>query len=128
MRKQLLALVFVMTAGPLAAQEAMTESEKLAFWEQVSACYMPPEDTYNITVTVRFELDRDGQVVNDLVERIGAPAEANAQVRNLYEAARAAIVRCDRAGYDLPQEKYIYWQDIEMTFRAPVRGVGEGTE
>lgn len=109
------------------AQEAMTEAEKMAFWEQVSACYEVPENTYDIAITVRFELDREGNVVDRLVERIGAPSEADTQVRNLYEAARAAILRCGRRGYDLPEHKYVYWQDIEMTFQAP-RRVEESTD
>ena len=33
-----------------------------------------------------------------------------------YEAARRAILRCGTKGYDLPQEKFGQWRDIEMTF------------
>ena len=32
------------------------------------------------------------------------------------EAARRAIIRCSRDGYQLPPDKYAHWRDIEMTF------------
>lgn len=121
MRKILLASVFAVAAHASQAQEAMTEAEKLDFWDQVAQCYLPPEGTYNIGITVRFELDRDGRIVDNLVEIVGPTSDTDEQMRNLYEAARAAIVRCGRRGFDLPASKYVYWQDIQMTFRAPVR-------
>ncbi|MGR3684765.1 MAG: energy transducer TonB, partial [Paracoccaceae bacterium] len=39
-----------------------------------------------------------------------------AAARQAFEAAKRAIIRCGSRGYDLPQEKYSQWQDIEMTF------------
>ena len=33
-----------------------------------------------------------------------------------FEAARRAVLRCQRGGFDLPIEKYDHWRDIEMTF------------
>ena len=33
-----------------------------------------------------------------------------------FQAARRAVLRCQRDGYDLPQEKYLQWQKIQFTF------------
>ena len=43
----------------------------------------------------------------DIVRRLGG---------NLGQAARRAILRCQKGGYNLPVEKYEHWREIEMTF------------
>ena len=37
-------------------------------------------------------------------------------VRLAFEAGRRAILRCQRSGYDLPEEKYPLWKRMEITF------------
>ena len=33
-----------------------------------------------------------------------------------FRKARTAVISCGRRGFDLPDEKYEHWRDIEMTF------------
>ncbi len=118
--KKVLGFVSAMAlATPLVAQEAMTDAEKADFWAQIASCWMVPEGVRGTDVTVRFELDPRGRVVDRLVERVGTLDEATADMSAMYEAARRAILQCGRRGFDLPEEKYVYWQDIQMTFRSP---------
>jgi hypothetical protein len=68
-------------------------------------------------VTLGFELDPAGRVVSgpSLIEDSGG---SDAAVRTAYEAARRAILRCQRGGFPLPAEKYEQWREVEMTFDA----------
>jgi hypothetical protein len=36
--------------------------------------------------------------------------------KTAFQAARRAILRCQKDGYKLPVEKYDHWWDIEITF------------
>ncbi|KIT15547.1 hypothetical protein jaqu_27950 [Jannaschia aquimarina] len=65
-------------------------------------------------VTVAFAMDRDGNPRTDTIEMISTNGGADA--RRAFEAARRAIIRCARGGYDLPSEKYAHWQQVEITF------------
>ena len=43
-------------------------------------------------------------------------ASSAAAVQTAFQAARRAVLRCEKGGYDLPAEKYEQWKEIEMTF------------
>ena len=70
----------------------------------------------NITVTVAFSLDRAGKVVPGSLNMLGSEGGEGRPLETAFEAARRAILRCQRGGYILPSEKYSHWQDIEITF------------
>ena len=68
------------------------------------------------TVVVAVSMTETGKPERSSIRMLshsGGPADAAQQA---YEAARRAIIRCGADGFDLPQEKYAQWRDIEMTF------------
>ena len=97
----------------------MTGGEKDAFRLAVNACWHvdPGAEWARVAVTVGFSLGQDGRVVGD-VRMISASGGNDAQTATAFQAARRAILRCQRSGYKLPPEKYQSWQNMEMTFDA----------
>ena len=95
----------------------MTGSERDAFRVAVSSCWNVDvgSEAANVTVTVGFELGRDGKVQGD-VRQIGGSGGSDAAISTAYNAARRAILRCQREGFQLPADKYDQWQSVEMTF------------
>ena len=61
-------------------------------------------------------MTRDGKPVVNSIRMLSSEGGSADAVRQAFEAARRAIIRCGARGYDLPSEKYAQWQDIEMTF------------
>ncbi|WP_103763412.1 hypothetical protein [Roseovarius confluentis] len=86
------------------------------FREDVQRCWNPAEG--GAVVTVAFEMNRDGTVVDDSLRSI--PREMSDT--DSFMAARRAILRCGREGYDLPAEQHEAWREIEMTFDPVVEG------
>ena len=68
------------------------------------------------TVIVGLQMNQDGTPVIGSIRMLSASGGGDAAARQAFEAAKRAIIRCGSRGYDLPQEKYSQWQDIEMTF------------
>ncbi|MGB0968183.1 MAG: hypothetical protein ACPGUX_08370 [Halocynthiibacter sp.] len=72
-----------------------------------------------VTITVHFSLDRDGNITSrpELADWEGGSREA---ANIAFRAANSAISRCqnrgNRRGYDMPAEKYGHWRDIEAVF------------
>ena len=101
------------TAGP-----PMTRGEREALRLAVQACWIVDNgsEASNITVTVGMELDQDGRVVPGSLRMVGASEGSAAAVQTAFQAARRAVLRCEKGGYDLPAEKYEQWKEIEMTF------------
>jgi len=104
---------------PAAATAQLTQTEAQGFREAVQACWNPGP-AGDPAVTIRFALDRDGRPVPDSFRVAGGPGDRARQ--QAFDAARRAVLRCARDGYDLPAAKYDAWDDVEMTF-APT-GVG----
>jgi len=75
----------------------------------------PGAQAAGVTVTIVFGLDRQGKVISgpDLLTSSGGTSGA---VNAAYEAARRAVNRCGRDGFDLPEDKYEQWRVVEMTF------------
>ena len=63
-----------------------------------------------------MSLDRDGKVVGSSLRRLSASGGSENAANVAFEAARRAILRCQRGGYKLPIEKYDHWRDVEITF------------
>ena len=103
---------------PVAAQgPPMTGSERDAFRVAVSSCWNVDvgSEAASVTVTVGFELGRDGKVVGD-VRQIGGSGGSDAAIQTAFGAARRAILRCQQDGFQLPEDKYEQWRAVEMTF------------
>ncbi len=98
----------------------LTGGETTAFRLAVGNCWNVDTGgrAANVKVTVRFELDRSGRVVNNQVELVRAEGGEAAAQRAAYDKARRAILRCsnESGGYKLPAEKYSQWRVIEATF------------
>lgn len=68
------------------------------------------------TVAVGFSMERDGRPDVGSIRLIGSEGGSDVAVRQAFEAARRAIIRCGASGFDLPEEKYELRQEIRMTF------------
>jgi hypothetical protein len=96
----------------------LTQGEKDALRISVQECWVVDvgSQAANVTVTVAMSLDRDGRVVGGSLRRLSATGGNENAANVAYEAARRAILRCQRGGYNLPIEKYDHWRDVEITF------------
>ncbi|WP_305972321.1 MULTISPECIES: cell envelope biogenesis protein TolA [unclassified Mameliella] len=114
------ALADALSAAPPDVPEGppMTRGEREALRLAVQACWIVDNgsEASNVTVTVGMELDQDGRVVPGSLRMIGASEGSSAAVQTAFQAARRAVLRCEKGGYDLPAEKYEQWKEIEMTF------------
>lgn len=100
-------------AGP-----PMTGSDKDGFRIAVRQCWVVDVGSRaaDVTVTVGFSLDQAGKVIGGSLKMIDYEGGDGSPVKTAFEAARRAILRCQKTGYDLPIEKYSQWRDVEMTF------------
>lgn len=96
----------------------LTGGETDAFRVAVGGCWVvdPGARSAGVKVTVSFSLGRDGKVVANDIRQVSATGGDAATQRAAFQAARRAILRCQKGGYPLPVEKYEHWRDIEMTF------------
>jgi len=68
------------------------------------------------TVVVAVEMAETGRPDTASIRMLRHSGGSAQAARQAFEAARRAIIRCGADGYELPQEKYAQWRDIEMTF------------
>ncbi|MDC0738781.1 hypothetical protein N6L24_10855 [Cognatishimia sp. SS12] len=96
----------------------LTAGERDALRISVQECWVVDvgSQAANVTVTIAMSLDRAGQVVSGSLRQIAAEGGDEAATRAAFDAARRAILRCQRGGYNLPIEKYDHWREVEMTF------------
>ena len=96
----------------------MTSGEKDGLRVAVSACWIVDtgSQSADVTVTIGLSMSQDGTVVPGSLELIGAEGGSEDAQRSAFEKARRAILRCEKGGYPLPQDKYEQWKNIEMVF------------
>ena len=96
----------------------MTSGEKDGLRVAVSACWIVDtgSQSADVTVTIGLSMNQDGSVVAGSLELIGAEGGSADAQRSAFEKARRAILRCEKGGYPLPQDKYEQWKDIVMVF------------
>lgn len=98
----------------------LTSGEKDSFRLAVSRCWLVDtgSEAANVTVTIRFDMTEDARVVSNSIQQVAASGGSDAAIRSAYDSGRRAILRCQNegGGYDLPQEKYGQWREIELTF------------
>lgn len=68
------------------------------------------------TVVVAFDMARDGTPQSGTLRMIEFTGGSETAARQAFEAARRAILRCARDGYDLPEESYGRWAQVELVF------------
>lgn len=95
----------------------LSAGEKESLRVAVSSCWNVDVGgrSADTVVTVAVSLDREGKVVGG-VELVGSSGGDDAAVASAFQAARRAILRCQRGGFPLPAEKYDHWKTVEMTF------------
>ena len=71
-------------------------------------------EALRVVVTVGVSMTRDGRPGNPRLVRFSGGSEAAARIA--FDAARRAILRCGLEGYDLPEDRYEQWREIEITF------------
>lgn len=96
----------------------LTRGESDGLKLAVEACWIVDvgSQAANVTVTVGYELDREGRVLTDTLRMISAQGGTGGAVDAAFASARRAILRCQAGGYELPPEKYDHWKKVEMTF------------
>lgn len=108
------------TSAPSSAPAGppLTGGETGAFLDAVGACWTVDSggQAAEVVVTLAFSLDRDGKVVGNNVELVGYEGGNETVANTAYQSARRAILRCQSSGYDLPDDKYEQWKDVEITF------------
>ncbi len=68
------------------------------------------------TVVVGFDMTRDGRPDSASLRLIEFTGGSDTAAQQAYEAARRAILRCGANGYDLPEESYDHWDQVELVF------------
>lgn len=77
-------------------------------------------DFRSLIVTVRFELDQQGNVIGGLVEPV-KPNPPTGAFQLAFRQARTAVLRAQP--FRMPAEKYERWRVVEVTFN-PSKGIG----
>ncbi len=99
----------------------LTAGEKEAFGLAVGRCWNVGSLSIGARATrvvVTFGLRRDGVPVVESIAMGAFEGGSEADARRAFEAARRAIIRCGREGFELPAEKYGRWREVEATFNA----------
>ena len=106
------------------AQPRMTPAERDAFRMAAQGCwtYDPASPAGRSTVTVGFDLDREGRVAG-AVELVWHDAPTPDAADEAFEAARRAILACQTHAVPLPPESHEQVRYAEMTFEAPTRAI-----
>jgi len=97
----------------------MTAGEKDALRVSVQQCWNVgslSSDALRVTVTVAVSMNENGKPDNASIRMVGSEGGADGAVKQAFEAARRAIIRCGARGFPLPAEKYGEWAEIEMVF------------
>lgn len=110
--------VVVDEAQPKVSSAPLTGGEKDAFKNQVLNCWAVNigSRAANVSVIVSMDMQPDGKVVASSMEMIGYKDGNQSDANVAFQAARRAVLRCQRDGYDLPKGKYEHWRNIELTF------------
>ena len=97
----------------------LTGGEKDGLRVSVQQCWNVgslSSEALQVTVVVSVSMLRDGRPDTTSIRMLDYFDGSDAAARQAFEAARRAIIRCGARGYDLPEEKYDHWREIEMTF------------
>lgn len=87
------------------------------FEASVKKCWVVDigSDAANVTVTLGFKLGMDGKAEPGSIRLIKSNASRDSSAKIAFQAARRAILRCQRGGYALPQN-FDHSSFIELEF------------
>ncbi|MGH1576427.1 cell envelope biogenesis protein TolA [Planktotalea sp.] len=97
---------------------ALTAGETNALRLAVQNCWVVDvgSQAANVSVVVGMSMDLRGKVIPGSLRLVSSKGGEGVAIETAYQAARRAVLRCQQEGYDLPEEKYEQWKEIEMTF------------
>lgn len=107
--------------GAAASGPPLSQGEKDGFRVAVEQCWNRGSlstEASGTTVSVQFSMAPDGTVERGSLRMIGHKGGGDAAAKQAYEAARRAILMCEKGGYKLPAEKYNRWKDVIIDFNA----------
>ncbi|KRW94859.1 protein TolA [Paracoccus sp. MKU1] len=107
--------------GAAANGPPLSQGEKDGFRVAVEQCWNRGSlstEASRTTVSVQFAMAPDGTVEKGSLRMIGHDGGSDAAAKQAYEAARRAILMCEKGGYKLPPEKYNRWKDVIIDFNA----------
>ncbi len=93
----------------------LSQGEKDGFRVAVEGCWNRGSlstEASRTTVSVAFSMTPDGRVDKGSMKMVGHDGGSAAAAKQAYEAARRAILRCEKGGHKLPTEKYTRWKDV----------------
>lgn len=106
------------TAQKTQSGPPLTASEKDGLRLTVQKCWVVDvgSQAANVIVTVSISMNSDGTVIANSLRLKNSQGGSEGAVEAAFQAARRAILRCQKKSYDLPEEKYDHWREIEFTF------------
>ena len=107
------------------AGQRLTDAEIETLRMSIRKCYNVgalPETAQSVAVTLRVKLDRAGLPMKEHIKLLRFVGGSKADAEQVFTAARLAVLRCGRAGFGLPLDKYDQWKDLELTFDATGAG------
>jgi len=101
------------TSGP-----TLTVGETDALRLAVQNCWVVDvgSQAANVMVVIGMSMDLRGKVVPDSLRLVSSTGGNGVARETAFQSARRAVLRCQKEGYDLPDDKYEQWKEIEMTF------------
>ncbi len=105
------------TAASVPSGPPLTRGEKDGLRVAVQQCWVVDVGSRaaDVTVVVGLTLDRNGKVNGDVL-MLSFEGGDEAAANTAFAAARRAVLRCQKDGYELPAEKYDHWREVEITF------------
>lgn len=104
------------------ATPPLTAGTLIGFRQEVGSCWVVSPDI-KASVTVGFELDREGRVMASTLRLLSSSSEDPVETEAAFVAARRAVLRCQGDGYVLPPDKYEEWRDMELLFDIETAGI-----
>lgn len=75
--------------------------------------YGIPDDA---TLTMGVDFERDGRMKVSSIRLISHSINSDTRAKVLFQGLRRAFLRCNGAGYELPEDSYDNWKSLQITF------------
>ena len=96
----------------------LTKQEIKKFVRAIEKCWVVDvgSPAAGVTVVLGMQMTPNGKVKPGSLRLISSTGGTVAAAKIAFQAARRAILRCQKGGYNLPEEKFAYWKEFEMAF------------
>lgn len=103
--------------APASGGPPMSAGEKQSLVGQIQGKWAVPPRVVSdqISIVVSFEIGTDRKPIAGSEKLISGNGSAELN-QIAYRAARSAIFRAGTSGFDLPDDKYDQWKEVEITF------------